>query len=66
MVPALATNRPGDFDSAVADRIDEVLEFPLPGQGKRFKLLRLHLDKYLAQARSRKLGLFHRLFKREQ
>ncbi|ONK71554.1 uncharacterized protein A4U43_C04F9830 [Asparagus officinalis] len=29
IVLALATNRPGDLDSAVADRIDEALEFPL-------------------------------------
>lgn len=35
IVLALATNRPGDLDSAVADRIDEVLEFPLPGEDER-------------------------------
>ncbi|KAH9784048.1 AAA domain-containing protein [Citrus sinensis] len=66
IVLALATNRPGDLDSAVADRIDEVLEFPLPGQEERFKLLKLYLDKYIAQAGSRKPGLVHRLFKSEQ
>ncbi|KAL2329243.1 hypothetical protein Fmac_022670 [Flemingia macrophylla] len=63
IVLALATNRPGDLDSAVADRIDEVLEFPLPGEEERFKLLKLYLDKYIAQAGSRKSGLFHNLFK---
>lgn len=63
---ALATNRPGDLDSAVADRIDEVLEFPLPGEEERFKLLKLYLDKYIGQAGSRKPGLFGHLFKREQ
>ncbi|CAL5186232.1 unnamed protein product [Lathyrus oleraceus] len=57
IVLALATNRPGDLDSAVADRIDEVLEFPLPGEEERFKLLKLYLDKYIAQAGSRKSGL---------
>ncbi|XP_004489262.1 uncharacterized protein [Cicer arietinum] len=58
IVLALATNRPGDLDSAVADRIDEVLEFPLPGEEERFKLLKLYLDKYIAQAGSQKSGLF--------
>ncbi|KAL1822361.1 hypothetical protein ACET3Z_009139 [Daucus carota] len=66
IVLALATNRPGDLDSAVADRIDEVLEFPLPGEDERFKLLKLYLDKYIAQAGARKPGLFSNLFKKEQ
>ncbi|KAM0934097.1 putative ATPase family AAA domain-containing protein [Dioscorea sansibarensis] len=56
IVLALATNRPGDLDSAVADRIDEVLEFPLPGEEERFKLLKLYLDKYIARAGERKPG----------
>ncbi|XP_057456862.1 uncharacterized protein LOC130747833 [Lotus japonicus] len=63
IVLALATNRPGDLDSAVADRIDEVLEFPLPGEGERYKLLKLYLDKYISQAGSGKSGLFQNLFK---
>lgn len=63
IVLALATNRPGDLDSAVADRIDEVLEFPLPGEEERFKLLKLYLDKYIAQAGSRKSGIIQNLFK---
>ncbi|XP_038992602.1 ATPase family AAA domain-containing protein 3-like [Hibiscus syriacus] len=66
IVLALATNRPGDLDSAVADRIDEVLEFPLPGEDERFKLLKLYLDKYIAQTGSRKPGLFENLFKKQQ
>ncbi|KAF9602285.1 hypothetical protein IFM89_026402 [Coptis chinensis] len=45
----LATNRPGDLDSAVTDRIDEVIEFPLPGAEERAKLLTLYLDKYLSE-----------------
>lgn len=48
IVLVLATNRPGDLDSAVTDRIDEVIEFPLPGEEERFKLLKLYLDKYLS------------------
>ncbi|KFK30280.1 hypothetical protein AALP_AA7G240700 [Arabis alpina] len=47
IVLVLATNRPGDLDSAVTDRIDEVIEFPLPGEEERFKLLNLYLNKYL-------------------
>ena len=66
IVLALATNRPGDLDSAVSDRIDEVLEFPLPQTGERFKLLKLYLDKYIAQAGSRKSGgWLQNLFKRQ-
>lgn len=66
IVLALATNRPGDLDSAVADRIDEALEFPLPGEQERFKLLKLYLEKYLAQAGQKKSSLFQNLFRREQ
>ncbi|XAR71533.1 hypothetical protein NMG60_11017861 [Bertholletia excelsa] len=66
IVLALATNRPGDLDSAVADRIDEVLEFPLPGEDERFKLLKLYLDKYIAQAGARRSGLFSHLFQKQQ
>lgn len=66
IVLALATNRPGDLDSAVADRMDEVLEFPLPGEEERFKLLKLYLDKYIVQAGSTKSGgLLQSLFKRQ-
>lgn len=48
VVLVLATNRPGDLDSAITDRIDEVIEFPLPGEEERFKLLKLYLSKYLS------------------
>lgn len=48
MVLVLATNRPGDLDGAITDRIDEVIEFPLPGEEERFKLLKLYLYKYLS------------------
>ncbi|KAG6475097.1 hypothetical protein ZIOFF_064315 [Zingiber officinale] len=58
IVLALATNRPGDLDSAVADRIDEVLEFPLPGEDERHKLLKLYLDKYIVKAGQSKSGWF--------
>ncbi|KAI4314840.1 hypothetical protein L6164_027708 [Bauhinia variegata] len=48
IVLVLATNRPGDLDSAVTDRVDEVIEFPLPGEEERLKLLNLYLGKYLS------------------
>lgn len=48
IVLVLATNRPGDLDSAITDRIDEVIEFPLPGEEERCKLLKLYLNKYLS------------------
>ncbi|CAN6486626.1 unnamed protein product [Victoria cruziana] len=57
IVLALATNRPGDLDSAVADRIDEVLEFPLPGEDERYKLIKLYLDKYIVQSGDQGKGL---------
>lgn len=47
IVLVLATNRPGDLDSAITDRIDEVIEFPLPKEEERFKLLKLYLNKYI-------------------
>ncbi|CAL9751464.1 unnamed protein product, partial [Musa acuminata subsp. burmannicoides] len=58
IVLALATNRPGDLDSAVADRIDEVLEFPLPREEERFKLIKLYMDKYIAKAGESKSSWF--------
>ncbi|XP_041027062.1 ATPase family AAA domain-containing protein 3-like [Juglans microcarpa x Juglans regia] len=61
IVLVLATNRPGDLDSAVTDRIDEVIEFPLPGEEERHKLLKLYLYKYLSgesDQNAAKWGLF--------
>ena len=46
----LATNRPGDLDPAVLDRMDEALEFPLPGLAERRRILQIYLDSYLARA----------------
>ncbi|KAK1305908.1 hypothetical protein QJS10_CPA10g01388 [Acorus calamus] len=66
IVLALATNRPGDLDSAVSDRIDEVLEFPLPGEDERFKLLNLYLDKYIARAGEEKKPSWPSFFRKQQ
>eukprot|EP00955_Chlamydomonas_euryale_P111580 366076-Chlamydomonas_euryale.AAC.5 len=46
----LATNRPGDLDDAVLDRMDEALEFALPSEAERFKILQLYVDSYIAKA----------------
>ena len=43
----LATNRPTDLDRAVADRVDEHIQFDLPGEEERRRLVRLYFDKYI-------------------
>uniref|UniRef100_A0A0D9VK08 AAA+ ATPase domain-containing protein n=1 Tax=Leersia perrieri TaxID=77586 RepID=A0A0D9VK08_9ORYZ len=47
IVLVLATNRPSDLDAAITDRIDEVIEFPLPGEEERFQLLKLYFNRYM-------------------
>nr|CAD1838307.1 unnamed protein product [Ananas comosus var. bracteatus] len=68
IVLVLATNRPGDLDAAVTDRIDEVIEFPLPGEEERFKLLKLYLNKYMLQENNSNESSppWRSLFKRQQ
>ena len=46
----LATNRPGDLDNAILDRMDEALEFGLPGQAERQQIISLYLDQYVVKA----------------
>ena len=46
----LATNRPADLDFAVVDRVDEMIEFPLPGYEERLALIKLYFDKYVRKA----------------
>ena len=46
----LATNRPADLDPAVLDRMDEALEFPLPGPAERAAILQLYVDSYIGKA----------------
>lgn len=46
----IATNRPGDLDAAVLDRMDESLEFALPGLAERQQIIALYMDQYLVQA----------------
>jgi len=45
----LATNVPEALDSAVLDRIDEAVEFPLPGENERKRILQLYFKQYIQQ-----------------
>ncbi|XP_043710979.1 ATPase family AAA domain-containing protein 3-like isoform X2 [Telopea speciosissima] len=65
IVLVLATNRPGDLDSAITDRIDEVIEFPLPGEEERVKLLNLYLNKYLSSEEKTE-SLYGSMLKKKQ
>lgn len=58
----LASNTPEQLDWAVNDRLDEVVEFALPGLEERQRLVRLYFDKYVLQpvlegGRGRKLSI---------
>ena len=46
----LATNRPADLDPAVIDRMDEALEFALPGAAERKRIIDIYFDKYVVKA----------------
>lgn len=46
----MATNRPGDLDAAVGDRVDESLVFDIPDLAAREKLLTLYFDKFITRA----------------
>jgi ATPase family AAA domain-containing protein 3A/B len=43
----IATNRPGDLDSAILDRIDERIEFPLPHVGERLRLANMYFERFV-------------------
>ena len=42
-----ATNKPEQFDGAVTDRVDEMVEFTLPGLKERRSMIKMYIDKYL-------------------
>jgi ATPase family AAA domain-containing protein 3A/B len=46
----LATNRPGDLDSAVLDRMDISLQISLPGLDQRIDLVKLYMRSYVLDA----------------
>eukprot|EP00064_Thunnus_orientalis_P016264 superscaffoldBa00003180_g16328 len=43
----LASNQPEQFDWAINDRIDEIVNFALPEQEERERLVRLYFDKFV-------------------
>ncbi|KAJ1144887.1 hypothetical protein NDU88_011181 [Pleurodeles waltl] len=45
----LASNQPEQFDWAINDRIDEIVNFALPQLPERERLVRLYFDKYVLQ-----------------
>jgi ATPase family AAA domain-containing protein 3A/B len=45
----LASNTPEQFDYAMNDRLDEMVEFTLPGVEERERLMRLYFDKFVLQ-----------------
>uniref|UniRef100_A0A336LKC1 CSON009718 protein n=1 Tax=Culicoides sonorensis TaxID=179676 RepID=A0A336LKC1_CULSO len=45
----LASNTPEQFDYAINDRLDEMVEFTLPGPDERERLVRLYFDKFVLQ-----------------
>ncbi|CAG9860531.1 unnamed protein product [Phyllotreta striolata] len=45
----LASNTPEQFDWAVNDRLDEMVEFDLPGLAERERLIRLYFQKFVLE-----------------
>merc|ERR1719419_1024373 len=45
----LASNTPEQLDWAINDRLDEMVEFALPGVAERERLVRLYFDRYVLQ-----------------
>ena len=42
-----ASNQPSQFDGAIMDRIDEMVEFGLPADHERRKMIAMYIEKYL-------------------
>jgi len=42
-----ASNQPAQFDPALLDRVDEMVEFDLPGIEERRQMIAMYIDKYL-------------------
>lgn len=47
----MATNRPQEFDEAAADRVDDIVDFHLPGSEERRSMMQLYAGKFLKAAR---------------
>ena len=48
----LASNQPDQFDYAINDRVDEMVNFSLPGLEERKRMIYHYFDKYLLQTSS--------------
>uniref|UniRef100_A0A7S2ME04 AAA+ ATPase domain-containing protein n=2 Tax=Octactis speculum TaxID=3111310 RepID=A0A7S2ME04_9STRA len=60
-----ASNQPEQFDWAINDRIDDLVEFKLPEYDERLQILNMYMDKYLRNSHLQKTGsLFGRAAKR--
>ena len=46
----LASNKPEQFDYAINDRLDEIVNFILPGLEERKRMIYHYFDKYLLKA----------------
>ena len=42
-----ASNKPSQFDGAITDRTDEIVEFKLPGMEERRGMIEMYVEKYL-------------------
>ena len=49
----LASNQPDQFDWAINDRLDEMLEFKLPDADERERLVRRYFEQYILNAATR-------------
>ena len=59
----LASNTPEQFDWAINDRLDKMIEFALPGPDERQRLVQLYFDKYVLQpAVQNQSGYFNVIF----
>ncbi|XP_064642219.1 ATPase family AAA domain-containing protein 3-A-like [Lineus longissimus] len=45
----LASNQPEQFDWAINDRVDEIVDFVLPGKEERERMVRLYFEKFVLQ-----------------
>ena len=50
----LASNQPEQFDWAINDRLDEMVEFDLPTVEERERLVRLYFDQYVLNPASKR------------
>lgn len=52
----LASNQPEQFDWAINDRLDEMVEFELPGYEERERLVRHYFQKFILEPAASKAG----------